>query len=271
MESMTINSFVPPSIASTSNTVPDNNADKIDNDAMETNEIEAVGTKTIGPKRSRSLTPSIPHTVKSRRLDFNVVDQDEVSGQRAVTSADSDIINNIIPAVLKSDLKTCVVPKFDRFIYISQFKPDTSADKIRNFVVEKLNCKTELIFCQKLVSTKRDPSLPLSFVSFKIGTSKHLAKKILKNGFWPAGLIAKEFEDHSKNAKAPRQTQTRIMTTQSNQQPQNARPVISRSFNKASQQAMNNHQNGRQRNQQAPVGQQRRQHNSTMTWRVSQK
>ena len=273
MESMTKYSFVPPKMASDSTIVPENPAITTDNDAMEIGESLVRDPVVPRAKRSRSMTPSILLTVKSRRLDFNTVDPDEVPVLPAQTAAATDIIDDIANVAPKVDLKACVMPKYDKFLYISQFKPDTNAEKIRNFVVEKLKCNPNSISCQKLISSKRDPSLPLSFISFKIGTTKKLAKKILKNDFWPAGLVAKEFEDRSKNANPPRQAANQILKSQQNRKhPDDGHLVRAQANGNRRTHSQHNNQGGRQLNFQPLQGhRQRHQNSSAMTWRVSQK
>lgn len=286
MESMTNNLFVPPNLASIPDTVPDKINDFIDDDAMEIADSLVDGVQVLRSKRSRSMTPNIQKTVKSRRLNLNVVDPDAVAGTSTQApaaadthnvpnvSADADIMNSIVNGEPKVDLNACVMPKFDKFLYIAQFKPDTNVEKIRNFVVNKLKCDPESILCQKLISSKRDPSLPLSFVSFKIGTTKNLAKKILKKDFWPSGLVAKEFEDRSKNGKLPPQASNRQETSQNSRNQHDNRQMVKPQTHRQRRvkpQVVTNHQGRRWLNPQPqPQRQHQRQHNSTtMAWRVS--
>ena len=274
-------------IKTSSNMASNSSHDKLpDDDAMDvgTSEIR----KSVHTKRSRSLTPNVGHSVKSRKLDFAIPDPEEVLNNVPVlpsnsaipaaatdeTSLNDDIIENINPA----ELGTCILPRFDRFLYISQFKPETSETKIKNFIVEKLKCKPEAISCQKLISAKRNPLLPLSFVSFKVGTSKNLAKKILKKNFWPAGLTAKAFEERSKNANTQRQDVGRMKTAPNNPHHRSDSYVRSQANNNfvtnLNNPVRNNNRRGqpsaRRNHLHAPVGLQQRQANPAMTWRVSQ-
>ena len=265
-----------------------------DDDAMDIGVIEQIEIKPVQAKRSRSLTPSVRHTVKSRRLNFTASDPDEVHSITTqqtdpVIIDDNSLVDNIVDNLTSDGLDNCVLPTFDRYIYISQFKPETSSEKIKNFIVGKLKCKSETISCEKLISAKRDPSLPLSFVSFKIGASKSLAKKILKDGFWPSGLTAKTFEDRSKNANPQRQeaktknfranppqrdnssmqqyravnNNTRMNHPTNNNNQQRPRSNNQPRAHSNNQQRTHNNNQQRPRNNPQPAGQR------AMTWRVS--
>ena len=271
MESM--KQLVPPptQMASILTNVPEQ-SNKSDEDAMDVSNIVEGVTTILRTKRSHSTTPSIMQTIKSRRLDFNAADPDETTGENVHNTAPTNILDDIISSEPDTDLNACVMQKYDRYLYISKFKPDTSADKIRDFIVGKLNCSSDSIICQKLISAKRNPDLPLSFVSFKIGTCKKMAKKILKNGFWPAGLTAKAFEDRSKNANPPpRQGVSRLQPAQPQHQRQKQRQ--SNMMNTVNHPNPNTTQGRGHRNCQAPVPRLRQRHQTTssMAWRVSQK
>ena len=277
MESMTNIAAAPPQVASIPSALPDNSTAINDDDAMEVTETVSQKAKALHTKRSRSMTPSLLQPIKSRRLDFNAVDPDDMSQSAAQPTITDDITENIVSTEPKADLDAFVMRQYDRFLYVSQFKPDTSSEKIRNFVIGKLKCSAELILCQKLISSKRDSSLPLSFVSFKIGTSKNLAKKILKKDFWPAGLVCKEFEDRSKNDNLAQKNNSRIpkqpinARIQDNRLPLQPQPTYHQQrFNKTLVQPTRINNNHRQQQQ---VADRRRQHqnNTSMTWRVSRK
>ena len=275
MESMKKLVLPPAEMVSIQTNVPEN-LTKPDDDAMDVSNIVERNPRVSRPKRSRSMTPSILQTVKSRRLDFNTADPDETTDENAHISDPADILDNIICSEPNTDLNACIMPKYDRYLYVSKFKPDTSTDKIRDFIVGKLKCSPDSVMCQKLISAKRNPNLPLSFVSFKIGTSKKWAKKMLKNDFWPAGLMAKAFEDRSKNANPPqRQDVSRMQTGQPKHQRQdNKRQNGCRNHKNSTvnHPVMNTTQCRDHHNSRAPVPSLRHRHrNSSMAWRVSRK
>ena len=278
MENMTTSlSSSPPKTASDLCNL-DNPSSLNDNDAMEVEQPENLAAGPSYAKRSRSLTPNIGQTVKSRKLNFDVSDPEAAYNARTikiatvpnptVSMSTSDLAADVFVGQSTLDLNACVMPKYDRFIYISQFKPQTSIDKIKDFIVNKLKCKSELITCQKLISSKRDPTLPLSFVSFKVGTTKNVAKKILKDNFWPTGVTAKIFEDRSKNDNSSRPGVSRITIAPpmpTKHQHQNAHH---KQPNSRTTQAAARFSNP---SRQAPVEHRQRSSNNQLTWRVSRK
>ena len=182
-------------VASNTTVLPDDSSICIDDDAMET---QNDATKTpLTSKRSHSLTSSVViPVVKKKKLDFNQPDPEaESSSGSAPASSPTVNAENDKPF----NINECVIRKSDRYFHLSQFRPDTNNDDIRNHIVKKLKCRPDHITCHKLVSSKRDNRRPLTFVSFKIGTTKKLAKQIIEKGVWPKGINIKPFEDHSKN------------------------------------------------------------------------
>ena len=187
--------------ASNSLNLPDKYSNNIDDDAME----ESV-CATPANKRARSLTPNLGKyvmpVVKRTKINFNEPDPDvnlplniesAADPPSQSTSGNSNANHNVF------DIDSCVVRQSERYFHLSQFNPATDADKIKSYIVSKLKCDPQEITCHKLVSSKRDSSKPLTFVSFKVGTTKKLAKKIVNKSIWPQGINIKAFEDHSKN------------------------------------------------------------------------
>ena len=284
MENMSTSCFVP-TIASNLSVPLDNAAATLDNDAMEVGDV----TKTPQTKRARSATPNIGRFVvgeaKKKRLNFNQPDPDSVhpSSSSAMPSLPAaTTVNRTVEQQTTADefdIGQCIVKKSDRYFHLSQFHPDTEADSIKTYAVKKLNCHPKDLTCQKLVSLKRDNQRPLTFVSFKIGTTKKLAKKIMDKNIWPKDITIKQFEDHSKNVKTvptPKKVRSRsrsqhhpLQTSvicQPNHHNQRQRTHLS---NPLQQHTMTC--NGHQHNFRAPAGQRRRQQQPALTWRVSRK
>ena len=302
-----VSSSFPSTSTSTSNQLllPDNST--FDDDDMEVLETTIVSSKTPGVKRSRSLTPSIGKYVipnmKKKKLNLDLPDPDatrsasnfqpippvqltvqppvqqpvQPSVQPPVSVVPTSVSNNV-------DISNCIVKKCDKYFYLSQFDPKTDTEHIKSFVVNKLNCSPEQVSCSKLVSSKRDVLRPLTFVSFKIGTTKKLAKKIVDKSIWPKGITIKPFEDHSKNGKTVTMPVKDMIRTQKvkhhnpGRQPQTTMICHHNHHNQRQPTRPNNplqqHPmtcDGQQHRSRAPAGQRRRQQQPALTWRVSQK
>ena len=288
MENMSTSCFVP-TIASNLSVPLDNAAATLDNDAMEVGDITIVPSKTPQTKRARSATPNIGRYVvgdaKKKRLDFNQPDPDAVlpSTSKAMPSLPApttvDRTDEQETATDEFDIGQCIIKKCDRYFHLSQFHPDTKADSIKSYAVKKLNCEPENITCQKLVSVKRDNQRPLTFVSFKIGTTKKLAKKIMDKNIWPKDVTIKQFEDHSKNGKAAPSLKNVRSRSRSQHHPlQTAVTCQHNHHNQRQRTRLNNplqqHPmtcDGQQHGFRAPTGQRQRQQQTALTWRVSQK
>lgn len=240
-------------IVSNTSILSDDSFIRIDDDAIE-DENDATKTPTASKqKRQRSVTPcvAIP-IVKKKKLNFNQPDP-----EAGTSSSSACAVSEPVNPGKSFDIMDSIVRKSDQYFHLSQFRPETSNDDIKTYIINKLKCRPENITCHKLVSSKRDSRRPLTFVSFKVGTTKNLAKSIVKKGVWPKGINIKPFEDHSKNgvmSSIPHRERSRSR----NHQPG---PNMA-------QQVVNNLQGGRRYNPQ-PQRQRQRQHNNSMAWRVS--
>lgn len=80
---------------------------------------------------------------------------------------------------------------FDNEIYVTKFSNTTTCDNIMTYMRNcDLNVDSTKVF--RLTKRNQDVSM-LSFVSFKIETTKEIATKLLQPKFWPRGSYAKKF------------------------------------------------------------------------------
>ena len=222
--------------ASTNPTLLDDNSNNIDEDAMDASDSAPTPLGTPSNKRSRSKTPTLGQVVapivKRTKIDFNVPDPEEANSEPVASGS--------VAPVSQGDnfnLDSFVVRQSERYFHLSQFEPSTESDNIKSYIVSKLKCNPQHITCNKLVSSKRDHRRPLTFVSFKIGTTKKLAKKIVNKDIWPKGIQIKAFEDHSKNGFAPPQhTRDRSRSQHRNQHPTSSQPSTRPLLNQPQQQ-----------------------------------
>ena len=215
-------------LASNTSILPDDSLIRIDDDAMETQNDAVITPLTTKQKRLRSLTPrNGVQIVKKKKLNFNQPDPEtgSSSGTELPSSQPKNVEN---PDNDKAfDIHECVIRKSDRYFHLSQFRPETNTDDIKAHIIEKLKCRPDHITCHKLVSSNRDSRRPLTFVSFKVGTTKKLAKQIVEKGVWPKGINIKPFEDHSKNgttSKVPNREKSRSQNHRSHLPKSNVLP-----------------------------------------------
>ena len=243
----------------------DNFINIIDDDVM-----EASPTMTPTNKRSRSLTPNIGKyvvpVVKRTKIDFDEPDPDVKVPHNDESAADYPAGSSSASNDNIFDIDSCVVRQSERYFHLSQFDPSTATENIKSYVVSKLKCDPKLITCHKLVSSKRENRKPLTFVSFKVGTTKKLAKKIINKNIWPQGISIKAFEDHSKNGKAlPHPKRDRSQSQHQNQPPLKPPSGQSQTFRPLSQRPVQQRNNRNRNTNQQPI----RQSNRHLTWNES--
>lgn len=93
-----------------------------------------------------------------------------------------------------------VKPK--KYLHVSNFKPTTSCEDIRNHLQQKLCIPADEIECHELVSKAADRSL-LNFISFKVGLDSSMFDKAFDGSIWPLECAIKPFINIRRQRKFP--------------------------------------------------------------------
>lgn len=78
-------------------------------------------------------------------------------------------------------------------IYISRFPTTTTCEDIEHYIAQRITVDRETLKIHRLTKKHQDIT-ELTFLSFKIETSKTIASSLLKNVFWPTHVVVKSWK-----------------------------------------------------------------------------
>lgn len=100
-------------------------------------------------------------------------------------------------------LKVASFPTDEECFYVTPFTPDQSEEEVKKYVIEISNADASLVKVTKLVPRGRSID-DLSFVSFKVTTSKNVSSVVGDPWYWPQGVTVRAFEPNQKNGAIAR-------------------------------------------------------------------
>jgi hypothetical protein len=112
--------------------------------------------------------------------------------------------NNGQPVITGTDDTNCTleIVKPKKYLHISNFKPTTTCEDIKNHLLSKIQVPVEDIECHELVSKRTDRSL-LNFISFKVGFDPTVFDKAYDGNIWPVECAIKPFINFRRTRRVP--------------------------------------------------------------------